>query len=307
MKRRMKLGVTLKRQFTSEMSHFLAGTELRTTVSTENIIDGPRQKGTVGNKPANKSSGNVARISIGSPTGRFKCPCGKSFSSSWNFTQHAMACKVAKAKKVKIPQPVKIKSDTGSPAKSEPSSSPGKPMTTATSFKNIKDLSSPSKNIDKSGSGSPVKKFRCHLCKKVLCSSWNYAQHIKSCGTHRRKTSHTSSPSKSTTSSPAKTNSPTSSPVKPNVPKSPTKSGDSKSPSGSTCKSNKIQSESSDSEDSKSSDEEEVVIKPIYLSEKKQAKQLSSSGKKKSDNSRDNRSKSPSGSGGKEKKQKRSY
>ena len=108
------------------MSHFPSGTELRTTVSTENIIDGPRQKGTASNKPVTKNSGNKTRISIGSPTGRFKCPCGKSFSSSWNFTQHAMACKVAKAKKVKIPQPVKIKSDTGSPAKGEPSMSPAK-------------------------------------------------------------------------------------------------------------------------------------------------------------------------------------
>ena len=212
-----------------------------------------------------------------------------------------MACKVAKAKKVKIPQPVKIKSDTGSPAK--PSSSPGKPVATTPPSKNIKEVPSPSKNGDKSVPGSPVKKFKCHLCKKMFCSSWNYAQHIKSCGTHRRKTSHTSSPSKSPGGSPAKTNSPTSSPVKSNVPKSPAKSGDSKSPSGSTCKSNEIQSESSDSDDSKSSDEEEVVIKPIYLSEKKQAKQLSSSSKKKSDNTRDNRSKSPSGGGGKEKKQ----
>ena len=285
------------------MSHFPSGTELRTTVSTENIIDGPRQKGTASNKPVTKNSGNTTRISIGSPTGRFKCPCGKSFSSSWNFTQHAMACKVAKAKKVKIPQPVKIKSDTGSPAKEEPSMPSAKPVATASSSKNIEDVPSPSKNTDKSVPGSPVKRFKCHICKKMFCSSWNYAQHIKSCGTHRRKTSHTSSPSKSTRGSPAKTNSPTRSPIKPNVPKSPAKSGDSKSPSGSTCKSNKIQSESSDSDDSKSSDEEEVVIKPIYLSEKKQAKQLSSSGKKKSDNSRDSRSKSPSSSGGKEKKQ----
>ena len=214
-----------------------------------------------------------------------------------------MVCKIAKAKKVEIPAPVKIKSDTASPAKSE--SSPEK-AAAVPSPKKVKVVVTPAEKGDKSPAGSPLKKYKCHICKKMFSSSWNYAQHIKSCGSQKRKGSITaSSPSKSTGGSPGKANSTTSSPVKSNVPKSPSKSSEPKSTSGSTCKSNIIQSESSDSDDSKSSDEEEVVIKPIFLTEKKQAKQLTAN-KKKCDNSKDQRSKSPSnsgGGGGKEKKQ----
>ena len=284
-----------------------AGTELRTTVSTENIIDTPRQR--MKGSQVSKSQGAPASIPTGktaSPNGgKFRCACGKFFNSSWNFTQHALACKIAKAKKAKIPAPVKIKSDAASPAKTKSeSSSPTKHSSTPSPSKKIKVVVTPGKKRDSSPPGSPLKKYKCHLCKKMFSSSWNYAQHIKSCGSHRRKANITASPAKSTGGSPSKVNSHASSPVKSNVPKSSSKSSESKSPSGSTCKSNKIQSESSDSDDSKSSDEEEVVIKPIFLTEKKQAKQLSAN-KKKSDNSKDQRSKSPSnsGGGGKEKKQ----
>ena len=218
-----------------------------------------------------------------------------------------MACKVAKAKKVKIPPPVKIKSDTGSPVKTDAPSN----VAEGTSQGNVvaspkKDKEGASPAAAKMGSpgigqpGSPVKRYRCHLCKKMYSSSWNYAQHIKACGTRRRKAilsaSHNSSKGDGA-GSPGK-NTSTSSPNKSNVPKSPSKSTGSPTKTtsgGSTCKTNEIQSASSDSDDSKSSDEEEVVIKPRFVAEKEQAKQVTSSG---GSSSKNHRSKSPSSGGG---------
>ena len=144
----------------------------------------------------------------------------------------------------------------------------------------------------------------------MFTSSWNYAQHIKSCGSNRRRPSTTTNSSKGIEEeSPGKANSPANSPVKSDVPKSPaTSGGESKSPVESTCKAKEIQSESSQNEDWKSSDEEEVIIKPRFITEKKQAKQLSSPSNKKKSSSggcdeKEQRSKSPSGGGGgKEKK-----
>ena len=124
---------------------YITGTELRTTVSTENIISTPRLKGSQANKAQGSppAAATAASKTLSPISGKFRCPCGKCFASSWNFTQHAMVCKIAKAKKVEIPAPVKIKSDAASLAKSE-SSSPGK-AAAALSPKNVKVIATPAR------------------------------------------------------------------------------------------------------------------------------------------------------------------
>lgn len=89
---------------------------------------------------------------------------------------------------MKIPSPVKIKNDDessttegqGHPKPSEASVKPPAPP----SPKKTKMAAAPTSG---SSAGSPLKQYRCHLCKKMFTSSWNYAQHIKTCGLQRRK------------------------------------------------------------------------------------------------------------------------